>query len=72
MFTRSIALAFALSVLLHSAALWLLQVQPQVQLLHNEALPPPLMAKLEPLPKRAANPAPPARRKTKTRSPSRA
>ncbi len=55
-FTRSIALAFALSVLLHSATLWLLQVQ--VQQPHNEALPPPLMAKLEPLPKRAANPAP--------------
>jgi len=52
--TRLIALAFALSLLLHSAALWL----PQVQLPHNEALPPPLMAKLEPLPKRAANPAP--------------
>ncbi len=53
-FTLSIVLAFALSVLLHSAALWLLQAQ----LPHNEALPPPLMAKLEPLPKRAANPAP--------------
>ncbi len=54
--TRLIALAFAFSVLLHSAALWLPQVQVQVP--HNEALPPPLMAKLEPLPQRAANPAP--------------
>ncbi len=65
--TLSIALAFALSVLLHSAALWLPQVQ--VQLPHNEALPPPLMAKLEPLPKRAANLAPKPATKQKRASP---
>ncbi len=59
--TRYITLAFALSVLLHSAALWL----PQVHLPHNEALPPPLMAKLEPLPNRAVYPAPKPAAKSK-------
>ena len=48
-----IAFAIALSVLAHSALLWL----PKVQLPHKETPLPPLAAKLEPLPRLAAKPA---------------
>ncbi|RFC38512.1 MAG: Protein of unknown function (DUF3108) [Candidatus Nitrotoga sp. LAW] len=55
-FTSRITLAIALSVLLHSAALWFFQVE----LPNNETLLPPLSARLEALPLRADAPMPEA------------
>ncbi|BBJ23586.1 DUF3108 domain-containing protein [Candidatus Nitrotoga sp. AM1P] len=52
--TSRITLAIALSVLLHSAALWLFQVE----LPNSEALLPPLTAKLEAIPLQADVPTP--------------
>lgn len=74
---RSIALAVAFSALVHALILWL----PQVELPANEALLPPLAAKLEPqpllaakrLPKPAAKPvASPAHPATEPASPAKA
>ena len=49
---RRIAIAVALSVLIHAGIMWL----PQVHLPYTEILLPPLAVKLEPLPKLAAKP----------------
>ena len=62
---RRIALAVALSALVHVLLLWL----PQVQLPHNEALLPPLAAKLEALPKLAAKQPPKPAAKPRRASP---
>lgn len=51
---RRIAVAIALSALVHAAIMWL----PRAPLPHAEKLFPPLAAKLEPLPKLAAKPFP--------------
>lgn len=56
--TRRVALAIALSVLVHAIALFALRIEPppvETQL-------PPLSARLEPLPKAAVKPAPPPRK----------
>ncbi|MBI5437136.1 MAG: DUF3108 domain-containing protein [Nitrosomonadales bacterium] len=63
---RRIALAVALSALIHAAIMWL----PQVHLPHTEILLPPLTAKLEPLPKPAAKPLPKPAPKPRRASPS--
>jgi hypothetical protein len=56
--TRGIALAIALSVLVHAIALFALRIEPPPV----ETPLPPLSARLEPLPKAAAKPAPPPRK----------
>ena len=50
--TSRIVLAVGLSILVHVLLLWL----PQVHIPHSDALPPPLAAKLEPLPKLVESP----------------
>lgn len=50
---RRISLAIALSTIIHAAILWL----PHLQLPHGKVQLPPLTARLEPLPKPAAQPA---------------
>ena len=62
--TGRIALAVALSALVHAIVLF----APLVELPPGKALPPPLTAKLEPLPKIAAKPAPLKKPRPKPRS----
>ena len=62
---RRIALAVALSALIHAVIMCL----PQAQLPHTEILPLPLAAKLEPLPRRAAKPLPKPAPKPRRASP---